>query len=204
MNLSELQTAAFSDAHREDYQTAYGARFVAEAEAFIFMRLAAYGLEATLNDAARVTVGSNVYNLPSKTVQVRHVIYNHVELDPVDETFVAARYNLSSVVGYVVRPLTIAFAGIPAVGAELALQYFGLPDPLVGNTDTNTLLNHYPQLYKRAVQISIYERAQNWEAWDKAKSDTLGYINEINRKVKKMLGGARSSNPYNVEFRSSY
>jgi hypothetical protein len=204
MNLTELQTAAFGDAHREDYLTANGARFVAEAEAFIFMRLASYGLEATLNDAARVSVGSNVYNLPSKTVQVRHVIYNNVELDPVDETFVAARSTLSQVVGYVVRPLTIAFAGTPALTTTLAFHYFGLPAALVNPTDTNTLLNDYPQLYKRAIQISIYERAQNWEAHQKAKEDTVTSIDQINRKVKKMLGGARSSNPYNVEFRSSY
>lgn len=204
MNYSELKTAILSDSHREDY-TDHIDRFVDEAEAFIFARLQSYGLEVTLTDADRSGVDSPVYTLPEKLVQVRYVIPTGCKpLDQVDETMVSMWQNSSHVMVYAVRPNSIIIAGLPSADSEFVLQYFGLPAPLTDDDDTNTLLNDYPQLYKEAAQISVFKRAKDYEAAQIAQDSVMGVINEINRKVRKQLGGARSSNPYNTDFRSSY
>lgn len=204
MNYSELKTAILSDSHREDY-TDHIDRFVDEAEAFIFARLQSYGLQVTLTDADRSGVDSPVYTLPDKLVQVRYLIPTGCKpLDQVDETMIALWQNSSHVMVYAVRPTTLIIAGLPAANSEFDLQYFGLPAPLEDDADTNTLLNDYPQLYKEAAQVPLFKRAKDYEAAQIAQDSATGIINEINRKIRKQLGGARASNPYNVDFRSSY
>jgi hypothetical protein len=204
MNLTELVAAAFGDSHREDYVTAHSARFVAEAESYIFAKLEAYGLIVNLTDADRVIALDSEYNLPSKTVQVRKILYNYVPLDQRDETYIGMNRAAQTVHAYVVRPRTLVFAGVPAAAAILQLHYWGLPPALVSGTDTNTLLNEYPQLYKRAIQIPIYLRAENIPAKQEAETDVVNLISEINRKIKKQIAGAEASNPYNVTWRSSF
>ncbi len=204
MNCAELKTAVLSDSHREDY-TDHIDRFLEEGEAFIFARLQSYGLQVTLTDADRSGVDSGVYTLPPKLIQVRYVIPTGCKpLDQVDETAVALWQNNPRVGMYSIRPTAIVIAGIPAADAEFDLQYFGLPAALVDDADTNQLLNDYPQLYKEATQVPLFKRAQNYQAAQIAQDSATGIINEINRKVRKQLGGARASNPYNVSFRSSY
>ncbi len=204
MNRSELIDAAFGDAHREDYITLHSSRFIAEAEAFIFAKLESYGLTYVLGDVDRVVPLDSEYNLPSKLVTLRKVIYNYAPLDQRDETFIAHWRTSPDVIGYVIRPRTIVFAGIPPASAALTILYWGLPPALVNGTDTNTLLNEYPQLYKRAIQISIYLRAENIPAKQEAENDVVNLIADINRKVKKQMAGAEASNPYCTTWRSSY
>lgn len=203
MNFTDLKAAVLSDAHREDY-TAHIDRFVAEAEALIFARLESYGLETTLIDANRVSVLSPVYSLPTKFVEVRQLIYNDLPLDKRDESAIYNLRNAGEVIAYCVRPRTLVVAANTPANASLYLHYWGLPAALVSGTDTNTLLNEYPQLYKRATQISVFERMKDYDAKADAQRDVNALIDEINRKVKKQLGGARASNPYNVRYRSSY
>ena len=204
MNYSELKTAVLSDSHREDYIDLID-RFVDEAEAFIFAKLQSYGMQVTLTDTDRSGVDSAVYSLPSKLVQIRHVIPTGCKpLDQVDETLISRWQDSPHVLVYAVRPTSLIIAGLPSANAEFALHYYGLPDALVEDDDTNTLLEDYPQLYKEAAQISVFKRAKDYEAAQVAQDSAVGLINEINRKIRKQLGGARSSNPYNVEFRSSY
>lgn len=206
MNRSELITAALSDSHREDY-TAHASRFVSEAEAMIAARLETYGLEVTLTDTDRGDdITSPVYSLPARLKLVRHVfkIGEPIPLDAVDETTVGQYSNIVQVACYAVRVSSLIFAGLPPEDTQFRLHYFGLPAPLVQDTDTNSLLNDFPQLYKEAMQVSIFKRARDYEAATAAFTSANGLIDEINRQVKKQLGGARSSNPYNVGWRSSY
>lgn len=206
MIYSELKTAVYGDAHREDYalNAALVARFTAEGEALIAARLEAYSLEATLNDAARVGVTS-AYNLPAKIVLVRHLLGSDGKpLEAVDETTIGLHQSLTTAMEYVVRPAHIAIAGTPAAGSVFTLKYFGMPAALVLDADTNTLLNDYPQLYKEAIQVSVFKRARDYEAAEVAFQSANALIGEINRKMKKLLGGAKSANPYNVSWRSSY
>jgi hypothetical protein len=204
MNLTELIAASFGDAHREDYVTAHSARFVAEAESYIFAKLESYGLTYNLTDADRVIALDTEYNLPSKTVMVRKILYNYVPLDQKDETYIGMNRAAQTVHAYVVRPRTVVFAGVPGAATIFQLHYWGIPAALVAPTDTNTLLNEYPQLYKRAVQMPIYLRAGNIPAKQEAETDVVNLINQINRKVKKQIAGAEASQPYNVTWRSSF
>ncbi len=203
MNFTELKSRALSDAHREDYADKV-AGFVELAEAFIFARLEAYGLETTLTDAERIESGSPIYNLPSKFVSERYILLDGLPLDKRDESAIYNLRNSSNVVAFAMRPRTVIFASTPADGKVFNLHYWGLPAPLVGETDTNTLMNEYPTLYIEATQIYIYKRARDFDKMREAESSVNETIKQINRKVKKQMGGARSSNPYNVQWRSSY
>lgn len=205
MNRVDLLTAAFSDAHREDYQTPYGARMLTEAEALIKSRLEFYALEYTLQDVDRVAVLSPVYTLPARITYLRYALRSDgVPLDQVDETVASQWQGASRVAVYAIRPSTIIVAGTPGTGDAIQLQYFGMPAPLVNDTDTNTLLNDYPQLYKEAIMVFAFKRAQDLQTASAMFQSANALIDEINRKMKKLLGGARSSNPYNVTHRSSY
>lgn len=203
MNFAQLKTRALSDAHREDY-TAHVAGFVEQAEAYIFSSLESYGLEYALVEADRLEPNSPVYTLPQPFTAERYLFVNSLPLDKRDES---AIYNLrasSDVIAYCMRPRHVIFAGTPAVDSTINLHYWGLPPRLSGETDTNTLMNDFPQLYIEATQIYVWKRAQNFEKVNEATTSVDRMIREINRKVKKQLGGARSSNPYNVQWRSSY
>lgn len=203
MNYGELKEAALGDTHHENF-SAHIARFTAEAEAFIYARLSSYGLEVDLTDADRSDVESPVYTLPAKLIDVRYLFKDGYPLRKADETTVYQNRKSPNGIYYCVRPKAIVVAGTPAEDSVLALHYWGIPPALANDEDTNTLLNDYPQLYKRAIAISIYERARDFEGKQDAQNNVVSLIDEINVKVKKQLGGAQSSNPYNVRFRSSY
>lgn len=205
MNFGELKTAILSDSHREDY-TAHVARFVQEAEGLIASRLESYSLEYTFADADRAgDTTSNVYTLPAKVVLVRHIIYNNLPLEEQNETSIGLYRSFQDLVMYAIRPLSIAFAGVPPALAAPKMLYFGLPPALTADGDTNTLLTDYPQLYKEAAQVSVYKRAENLEKASAAFQSVISLIDDINRRVKKQMGGAQSlATPYNVQFRSSY
>lgn len=204
MNFGELKTAILSDSHREDYADEVE-RFVAEAEGMIYARLKSYGLEYTLTDADRSDTASPVYTLPTKVVQVRHVIPPECQpLTQADETLVAMQKTSTQVSVYTVRPNTIVLAGTPAAEATFLLQYFGLPAPLAADVDTNALLNDFPQLYKEAAQVPLFKRAKDFESAQVAFQSANSLIDQINSMVRKKISGAQSANPYNVSFRSSY
>jgi len=206
MDRNTILTAAFSDAHREDFQTTYQDRFMLEAESMIRARLEFYYQETTLDDTDRIAVGSAVYNLPARDItQIRHILRSDGKtLDQVDETNVGTYSSLSQTVMYVIRPSTVVLAGTPGIGDTFQMNYFGMPLPLVNAGDSNNLLNDYPNLYKWAVQSSIFQRALNYESASAVASSANSLIDEINRKMKKLIGGARSSNPYNTDWRSPY
>jgi hypothetical protein len=180
-------------------------RFIAEGESILRARLEAYGLEVILTDADRTDVDSGVYTLPSGLITVRHVIRDDgTPLTSVDETLIAFNRTLTTQQQYCVRPTTIVIAGTPAEESEIALHYFGIPAPLDGDNDTNTLLSDYPGLYKDLGMVGVYERASNLGMAQAKLQKANSLIDEINRAMKKKLGGKQAANAYNVGFRSSY
>lgn len=201
MNYTELKDAILSDTHRADY-TPYINRFVEQAEALIALSLEGYFLEATIDETNRVI--DAVYTLPAKVTAMRTVIYDERTLVRTDETNVIDYRDDSKVHSYCMRDSTIVFAGIPPEDAEIDLYYYGLPAALTDATPTNNLLTDCPQLYIEAAQVYLFKRMRNFQAADSAMSAVQFMINELNRKMKKKLGGAQSANPYNVYFRSSY
>lgn len=203
MNFAQLKSRALSDSHREDYEP-FIADFVEQGEAYIYSQLESYGLEYTLTDADRLEAGSPVYSLPQPFTAERYFFVNSLPLDKRDESAIYNARASTSVISYCMRPRHVIFAGTPADGTNIELHYWGLPQRLSDDTDTNNLMNDYPQLYIEATQIYIWKRANNFDKVNETTSSVDKTIREINRKVKKQLGGARSSNPYNVRWRSSY
>lgn len=201
MNFAELKAAILSDTHRADYEP-YIARFVAQGEALFALSLEGYFLTETLTEDDRVL--DAVYTLPSKVTLMRTVLYNNCPLKAVDETLVAQYRNITDVCAYCMRDSTIVFGGTPPEDAEFTLNYFGLPSALVEDSDTNDLLNECPQLYIEAAQVYLFKRARNFEAASAMFQSVTSYIREINRRMKKKLGGGQSANAYNVSFRSNY
>ena len=201
MNYGELKTAALGDTHRENY-TAHIARFIQQAESLIAVNLEGYFLQATIDEDDRVVEA--IYTLPSKVTLMRHVIYDNRPLKHVDETLTSQYRSLNEVCSYCMRDSQIVFAGIPPEDTEFGLNYFGMPAALVDDADTNNLLNDCPQLYIEAAQVYLFKRARDFEAASAMFQSTQFLIKEINRKMKKKLGGSQSANPYNVSFRSSY
>lgn len=201
MNYGELKTAILSDSHREDY-TSFVARFVQQGESLIRSQLVGYFLELVIDDDERVS--ENLYTLPVRVTKMRNVHYNNVPLDQVDESSISLYRSATDVIMYCMRADRILFAGIPPISAQLNLNYFGLPAPLVTDSDTNTLLTDYPQLYIEAAQVYLFKRARNLDMSSVMSQSVSSLIRDINIKERRKLGGAQSANPYNVSFRSSY
>jgi hypothetical protein len=201
MTYEELKAAILGDTHREDYAP-HIVRFIQQGEALIKLSLEGYFLEATIDEDDRIV--DAVYTLPSKVTLMRTVLYNNCPLDQVDETLIAQYRNVSDVVAYCMRGGTLVFAGIPAADSEFQLNYFGMPAALVADDDTNNLLNDCPQLYIEAAQVYLFKRARNFEAASAMLQSVASYIRDINRAMKKKLGGGQSANAYNVSYRSSY
>ena len=201
MIYSELKTAILSDTHREDYSP-YIVRFIQQAEALIKLTLEGYFLESTINESSRVIEA--IYTLPAKVASMRAVIYNNIPLDQVDETLISQYRSIVDVKAYCMRDSTILFAGIPPTDAAFDLKYFGMPAALVADNDTNNLLNDCPQLYIEAAQVYLYKRARNFDLSSAMFQSVQSMIRDINRRMKKKLGGAQSANAYNVAFRSNY
>jgi hypothetical protein len=201
MNYTELQAAILGDSHRSDYSTLV-ARFIEEGEALISLSLEGYFLEVTIDEDDRVLDG--IYNLPAKVTNMRTVIHDGEPLGRTDETNIACYSDDVHVHSYCMRDTTIVFAGVPQEDAAMQLYYYGMPVALSAAAPTNALLTDYPQLYIESAQVYLYRRARNYTAADVAMNSVQFMIKELNRKMKKKLGGAMSANAYTVDFRSAY
>jgi hypothetical protein len=200
---AQLRQIILDETHK-NYVSADIDRYIAQAEQLIATRLETYPLEYTLTDADRVTVGGAVYNLPAKTRNVRYIHTADYPLDQVDENLIASTATSTNVVCFAVRPKTVILAGTPATGATFLLQYFGLPAALAVDADTNALLNDCQALYIEAASMYVFNRAQDYESAGNAFERFKTLCDEINRWTKKLIGGARATNPYNTQHRSSY
>lgn len=203
---TQLQADIVQAARRSDYAGARAQRFIAEGEVRIRERLEGYTLKTILDDTVRVVAGSNEYTLPSRTLLVRHIIPSSgPPLEQVDETLSQSYETSSSVLMFSVRPTTVFIAGLPSAGASFELHCIALPAPLdAAANSTNTLLQEHQLLYKQMALVSLYQETRDWDAANTALSEGNSLIDDINRRIKKLLGGKRGASPYNLSFRSSY
>jgi len=156
-----------------------------------------------LTDANRVSANSANHNLPAGLSQLRYVRIDGLPLDKVDETGAYQYQSASKPIVYVQRVGQILIAGNPGAATTIDIDYMGMPDPLA-TTATNTLLDKYPQLYIESASVYVFKRARDYESAQVSLDSVVSLCREINRKVKKMLGGAQSSRAYNTDFRSAY
>lgn len=205
MNYGELKAAIIKDSHRDDY-AADVPRYIQQAEGMIASMLDGYILSDTLADIDRVSPTSSVYVLGSGVTTMRSVIREStgLPLKQTDETTAAQHKQIKDPLMYVMRDASIYIVGNPGTGETIGIVYYGMPAPLVDDSDTNSLLTEYPQLYNMAAQIPILQRARNWNASREMRTDVVSLIRSINRRTRKKLGGAQSATPYNTNFRAPY
>jgi hypothetical protein len=205
MNYGELKAAIIKDSHRDDYATEIP-RYISQGEGLIASMLDGYILSDVLTDIDRVAPTSSVYVLGSGITTMRSVIRasTGVPLKQTDETTASQHTQIKDPLMYVMRDASIYIVGNPGTGELINIVYYGMPQPLFADADTNSLLNEYPQLYNMAAEVFILQRARNWMAAKEMKADVGTLIRNINRRTRKRLGGAQSATPYNVNFRSSY
>lgn len=203
MNYTELQQAILDDTHKAQYVGAPIQRFIAQGEALIAAHLESYNFLAQLTDADRVSAGSSNYTIPAQLTNLRYVRIDGRPLEKVDESSVYLQASASRPAIYVQRTSEIVIAGTPGTGVVIDIDYMGMPAPLA-TTPTNTLLDEVPQLYIDAASVYVYRRAENYESGEVALQSLVGMCAQLNRKSKKLLGGAQSAPAYNTRFRSSY
>jgi hypothetical protein len=204
-----LQADLLVAGKRPDYVGAKVQRFIAEGEVRIRERCEGYPLSTVLTDANR-TPPANIYTLPNPTriVQVRHVIpiaatYT-APLDAVDETLVAVHGTDNAVTMYCARPDgTLVIAGSPGVGVTFNCNYIGLPVELAA-VATNQLLTDHQLLYLNAALISLHRETRESDQMQFCINEFTDLVNNINRKLKKLLGGPRATAAYNTSWQSSY
>jgi hypothetical protein len=203
MNYAELQQAILDDTHKSQYAGATIQRMIAEGEALIAAHLESYNLLVQLTDADRISASSPIYNLPSRLTHLRHVKIAGRPLDKIDETSVYLRNRSTVSTGYVQRIGQIEIAGNPGEDSLVDLDYMGMPEPLA-SVGTNNLLDEVPQLYKDATGFYVFRRAQDYESAELSLQSLVSMCAQLNRKTKKLLGGAEAAPAYNTRFRSSY
>jgi hypothetical protein len=203
MNYTSLQQAILDDTHKSQYIGAPVQRFVAQGEALISAYLESFNFLAQLTDANRVSAGSSNYNLPAGLVNLRYVRINGYPLDKVDETTIFLYQTSSQPRLYAQRASQIIIAGTPGTGIVIDIDYMGMPDALA-ITPSNTLLDAYPQLYIDAAAFYIHRRAESFDTATSCLDSLKSLCTELNRKSKKLLGGAQAAPAYNTQFRSSY
>lgn len=205
MNKEQLRDAVRADAHRENYDDSTIDRFIREGESVLLVRLEAYELTVTLDDDDRPDTTSGIYTLPQRLTSIRYLLdSNGVPLDQVSESE-ASLYASAVTSGiYCKRPSTIRISGVPGEGAEFQLSYWGVPDALDADDDTNSLITDHPQLYKNLTMVGVYERMKAYDQAVSMLQKSNSFIDELNRRAKKALGGHKGANVYNTAFRSSY
>lgn len=206
MNYGQLKTRVLDDTHRQDYLPLI-AEFVAQGEALIESELEAYTLVAVLTDADRA---SNVYTVPASRITLVKCVYvsgNPLPLTQCDETQMALLLaaGAQNATHFTVRADgKLAIAGNPGTGVTVTVTYFGMPARLSLDADTNTLLTDYPQLYLEAISVYIWKRAKDLETSSACFQSVTSFCRNLNRRMKKRIGGSEAVGPYNTDFRSSY
>lgn len=203
MNYTDLQQRILDDTHKNQYAGEPVQRFIAQGEALIAAHLESYNFLAQLTDANRTGVGLPTYTLPVGLDQLRYVRINGYPLDKVDETSVYLQREASQPRVYVQRIGQIQIAGNPGLTTTIDIDYMGMPAPLA-SVATNTLLDKAPQLYIDAASVYVFRRAQDYDSAEIALQSLVSLCAGLNRKMKKLLGGANSAGPYNVTHRSAY
>lgn len=207
MNYGELQTAIIEDSHRADL-SALVPRFVSECEGMIRRELNAYLLTAQLTDLDRVVGMPQIYTLPDGVLVIRTVALNGVQKREMQRVALGSlnKYALTGdadIYGEAGNG-TIEFRGSPAEGAVIDLTYYGMPAPLVDDTDTNTLLDENETLYKSGALFFLYQNTQDLQLAQTQLDVFTNVMGTLNEQIARIIGGAAITASYNFSGGSSY
>lgn len=212
MNYAELKTAVLEDTHRPDLDTLVG-RFIREGEGMIRRDLTAWILTTTLSDTERVVADGPIYQLPEGALIIRRIAPQVTAADaPIRSDVI--RVSLDAIGRHALTDNvhsyaetgnnTIEFRGNPAIGSVLNLDYFGMPDTLVDDADTNDLLENHETLYKAGAMFYLYQHSQDRELASDALDVFNGVMGTLNEQIGRKIGGAKITQSYNFNGGSSY
>ena len=202
---ADLRTAILADTHRSDLASEVD-RFIRLGEGMIRRELTAYELTVTLTDSDRVTAGSNFYNLPARLLIIRRVqpTTQRRGLDKVSIDVIGAKADTDRVHAYAQIDDVIEIMGNPATGSEFTLNYYGMPESLSGDTDTNELLTDHETLYQSAASFYLYNHTQDRELASDQLDIFNGVMSTLNEQYARKVGGTQATQGYNFGSGGSY
>jgi len=207
VNYGELKTAVIEDTHRPDLASLVP-RFIREGEGLIRRDMTAYLLSGTLDDTARVSANSPIYNLPFNILFIRRLALQgstapgliRIALDAIGSYAETDRVAVYAEDG----TGTIEVRGNPPLGSVFDLNYFGMPAELSDDLDTNSLLDDHETLYKSAAMFHLYQHTQDREL-SKDSLDIFGsVIDTLNEQIARKIGGVKITPSYNFHGGSAY
>ena len=204
---AELKQAIIEDTHRPDLEPLVD-RFVSECEGMIRRELTAHLLTAQLSDADRDPTEVQIYTLPPGVVILRTVAQHGVTAPEVIRTALGSlsKYPLSGPMRLYGEAGngTIEFRGSPAEGTLIDITYYGMPEDLVNDDDTNTLLDSNETLYKSGAMFFLYQNTQDRELASDQLQVFNGVLTNLNEQIARKIGGAKITASYNFGAGSGY
>lgn len=207
---SELVTLILGESHRSDLAANVG-DFIRGAEGMIARNVRATEIieTYTLTDSDRTVAGAATYVLPSGFLAARALWIpstdgRSIELESKSLFELRRLSSGASVSWYAIRGANVEFRGTPAESAEIELDYYNRPAPLLLDTDTNDLLDEHEELYVSASLFFLHRYAQDFET-------AQGYLDSFNAAYKSLneaaahkIGGMSVAPVYNFHSESSY
>jgi hypothetical protein len=207
MDYADLQTAVIEDSHRPDLANLVP-RFIREGEGMIRREMTAYLLTTTLEEADRSPTNSSQYILPTGVLVIRRLAIQGSLGSDVTRIALGSitSYTTTQRVAIYVEPGdgTIEFRGTPPTDTIFDLNYYGMPAPLVADTDTNALLEENETLYKAAAMFYLYQNTQDRELAADAQDVFEGVVETLNEQIARKIGGAKITASYNFGSGGGY
>ena len=199
MNYGELKQAIIEDTHRPDL-TSLVPRFIEEAEDMIRREMIAFLLTRTLEETDRSLTNSAQYQLPEGVLIIRRIALQGQLGEGITRIALGSITAFTSTqrVAVYVEPGDglIEFRGTPATDTIFDLNYYGFPDRLVDDADTNTLLEENLTMYKAAAMFYLYQNTQDRELASDALDVFNGVTATLNEQIARKIGGAKITASY--------
>jgi len=198
LNYGTLRTRILADGHRPSL-TAKAPDFVKFAEEEIAMRLRAAEMvtRASIGEAERIEEG--VYSTPAGYLEERKIFRSDgCKLDKKD--LGELREFPGSMDVFCFSPISdseIEFRGVPATDATFDFVYFKRPTDFSADSDQNTLLTKYENLYIALALQALYLFTEDLELAAAQGQLALDTITTINEQGGRNLGGAATAGGYN-------
>jgi hypothetical protein len=197
---ADLKTAIIQDSHRTDLADLVP-RFIREGEGMIRREMAAWIVETTLTESDRSPNDPNEYILPAFVLIIRRLIAQGQQgpgLRRIDVNTITQYSGSGRLAQYAeTGTRTVIFRGTPPQDTIFELDYMGMPDPLVNDTDTNSLLDFNETLYKSAALFYLYQNTQDRELASDQLDVFNGVVNTLNEETARKIGGAQITASYN-------
>lgn len=193
MDYATLKETVLAFGHRPDL-TDEVPRFIALAEEMIRRDLRANVYTTTLDDDDRVEEGSAKYNLPSTLLEIRSLVHQDddgIVLEPIGLHQIKDLPDTADPQSYaVIGDGTVEIRGTPSEEAEFELTYFGHPEALAADEDTNDLLTDHSTLYIEGALFHLYKFTQDLELAQGALDTFTASLEKLNEAAGRKLGGA--------------